>query len=117
MHEKAEESRHNETVAYIIFLAGALFLVGGMLETLSLTETPSWLIIIPYSPQLSAGGVLGLTLMISGFSLILVGIISGIHYGHDRGWYMKELQHANSIDKAPHPESEKIANKKKKIKV
>mgnify|MGYP006910663535 FL=1 len=37
LHEKAEELRHNETLAYLIFLAGAIFFVGGIIETLSLT--------------------------------------------------------------------------------
>jgi hypothetical protein len=123
LHEKAEESRHNETVAYLMFLAGAMFLVGGILETLSLTETPGWLLLIPYTLEPSAGGILGLALMISGFSLIVFGIAAGIHYSHDRGWYMKELQKANSVEDAlMHHESheprknspKKIDNKKKK---
>jgi len=42
LHEKAEESRHNETLAYLMFLAGAIFFVGGILETLSLTGNPEW---------------------------------------------------------------------------
>jgi len=115
LHEKAEESRHNETVAYLMFLAGAMFLIGGILETLSLTQDPGWLLIIPYSMQPSAGGILGLALMISGFSLIVFGIGAGVHYSHDRGWYMKELQKANSVEDAMiHHESGKNAKTKKK---
>ncbi len=33
LHEKAEESRHSETLAYLMFLAGAIFFVGDILET------------------------------------------------------------------------------------
>jgi hypothetical protein len=98
LHEKAEESRHNETVAYLMFLAGAMFLVGGILETLSLTKTPSWFLLIPYSTDTSAGAVLGLALMISGFSLIVFGIAAGIDYSRDRSWYMQELAKANSVE-------------------
>jgi len=29
LHEKAEESRHNENVGYMIILAGVVLLVGG----------------------------------------------------------------------------------------
>jgi uncharacterized membrane protein YiaA len=117
LHEKAEESRHNETVAYLMFLAGAMFLVGGILETLSLTESPNWLLIIPYSTQYNAGSVLGLTLIISGFSLIIFGITAGIHYSNDRGWYMQEMRKANSVeDTLMHRESEKNNHKKKKEK-
>jgi len=30
LHEKAEESRHNEIIAYMMFLAGSVFFVGGI---------------------------------------------------------------------------------------
>jgi hypothetical protein len=114
LHEKAEESRHNETVAYLMFLAGAMFLIGGILETLSLTESPGWLLILPYSLTPTAGGILGLALIISGFSLIVYGIAAGVHYSHDRGWYMKELVKANSVeDSLRHRESGKNAKAKK----
>ncbi len=100
LHEKAEESRHNETLAYLMFLAGAVFFVGGILETLSLGENPSWFLLIPYFSQASTGVFLGLTLVIGGFSLIIFGITAGINYSHDRDWYMKELGKANSLDEA-----------------
>jgi len=38
LHEKVEESKHNETLAYPLFPAGAILFVGGILETLK----PSW---------------------------------------------------------------------------
>ncbi|MEM2281413.1 MAG: hypothetical protein QXZ68_05435 [Candidatus Bathyarchaeia archaeon] len=38
LHEKAEESRHNETTAYLMFLAGTVFFVGGVLETLFISQ-------------------------------------------------------------------------------
>jgi len=117
LHEKAEESRHNETVAYLMFLAGSMFFVGGILETLSLTENPGWFLLIPYSTEVNAGTILGLTLIISGFTLIVLGVVAGLHYSHDRGWYMQELQKANSIeDTLLQRKSEVNARKKRKIK-
>lgn len=117
LHEKAEESRHNETVAYLMFLAGAMFFVGGLLETLAVTESPNWLLLIPYSTEQNAGAVLGLTLILGGFFLIIFGIVTGIHYSRDRSWHMQELRKANSIEDALiHRESGTNIRKKKKAK-
>jgi hypothetical protein len=45
-----------------------------------------------------AGAVLGLALIISGFTLIVFGIAAGLNYSRDRGWYMQELRKATSIE-------------------
>jgi hypothetical protein len=115
LHEKAEESRHRETDAYLMFLAGAMFFVGGILEILSLPGTPSWFLLIPYSADSSAGSVLGLALLISGFSLMVVGIATGVNCSRDRSWYMRELAKANSMeDVMMQGKSSRNAGKKKK---
>lgn len=98
MHEKAEESRHNETLAYLMFLAGAMFFVGGILETLSLAGNPEWFLFIPYHTEPIAGAVLGLTLIISGSALIVFGIAAGLTRSRVRSWYMQELRKATSLE-------------------
>jgi len=110
LHEKAEESRHNETLAYLMFLAGAIFFVGGIIETLSLTGNPEWFLFIPYHTEPLAGAVLGLALIISGFTLTVFGMVSGLSRSRDRNWYMKELRKATSLEELSL--KRKIRNKK-----
>ncbi len=100
LHEKAEESRHNETSAYMMFLAGAVFFIGGILETLLLDGNPSWFLFIPYFAEATIGTFLGLTLISSGLCLIIFGVAFGIHCSHDRSWYMLEMRKANSLQES-----------------
>jgi hypothetical protein len=112
LHEKAEESRHNETLAYLVFLAGAIFFTGGILETITLSQNTEWFFLIPYSAQTGSGSLLGLALIICGVSMTAFGIAAGLNYAHNRGWYMEELTKANSVvepskKKIPKPELKK----------
>ncbi|MFQ5999351.1 MAG: hypothetical protein ACE5J6_01100 [Candidatus Bathyarchaeia archaeon] len=100
LHEKAEESRHNETLAYLIFIAGAVFFVGGLLETILTSENPDWFFFFPYKPTPHVGGLLGLSLMLSGFTLLVLGTILSIHYALDRALYMDQLKEVYGNEKS-----------------
>ena len=102
LHERAEESRHNEVTAYLMFLAGTMFFVGGTLQTLFMSQflnrSPEWFIFITYYTEPHVGAVMGLALIMSGLTLIVYGIAAGINYSRTRKWYMNELRKVNSLE-------------------
>ena len=98
LHEKAEESRHNEIIAYMMFLAGSVFFVGGILSSLGMGREPSWFLFIPYLADSTQVLILEIALLLTGLSLIFSGIGVGVHYYRDRGWYMRELGKANNAE-------------------
>jgi hypothetical protein len=112
LHEKAEESRHNESVAYFVAMIGSVFLVGGIIQTLVTVQRPQWFLIFPYQLGSSPYDFLGLGFTLIGVMLFLAGIILGVHYGAQRVWY------TNSLREAYRFEEEKLkARTKKKIEV
>jgi hypothetical protein len=77
--------------AYLMFIAGTIFFVGGILETVTTTSSPDWFLFLPYSFSTGLDGMLGLALTSCGIALLIYGIAMGFFYAHDRAWYMKEL--------------------------
>jgi cytochrome b subunit of formate dehydrogenase len=92
LHERAEESRHNEILAYLMFMAGAIFFVGGLIETVVTTENPDWFLFFPYKITPHAYSLLGLSMVLSGFTLLVLGIVLGVHYSLDRAVYLSQLK-------------------------
>jgi len=114
LHEKAEESRHNETLSYLMFVAGTILFIGGILITLNMTSQPDWFILIPYYAKPDPGTFLALSLAFSGIALTIFGIAAGLLCSRERGWYMKELQKASSMDDAMmHKQAGKNGRKKR----
>jgi hypothetical protein len=98
LHEKAEESRHNEIIAYMMFLAGSVFFVGGILSSISTGREPSWFLFIPYLADSTQMLVLEIAFLTAGFFLIVGGIGTGVHHYRDRSWYMHELGKAHNTE-------------------
>ena len=78
-------------LGYIMFLAGSVFFVGGILSALSLNASPSWFLFIPYSASVPQALYLEMSFLAMGLFLIVAGIASGLHFYHDRSMYMQEL--------------------------
>ena len=94
LHEKAAESRHNEIIAYIMFLTGSVFCIGGILSSLVMSQEPNWFLFIPYIADFTEAMFLELSLLIIGLFLIVASIGSGVHYYRTRSWYLRELAKA-----------------------
>ena len=98
LHEKAEESRHNETVGYFLIVIGSIFLVGGVLETVLKVEEPSWFLFIPFQFSTDLYSLLGLSFAIIGLTFFFLGMGLSIHYGMGRSWHMSELRKVQQIE-------------------
>jgi len=92
LHETVEESRHNETLAYLMFMAGAIFFVGGIITTMIMAEDLDWFFFFPYKITPHVSSLLGLSLEFSGFTLLVLGMILGIHYALEKAVYMNQLK-------------------------
>lgn len=100
LHEKVQESRHNEALAYLMFMAGAIFFVGGIVETIITAENPDWFLFFPYKLTPHVSSLLGLSLELSGFTLLSLGIILGIHYALENALYMNQMKGAYVQEKS-----------------
>lgn len=98
LHEKAEESRHNETIGYLITVIGSIFFVGGTLETVITIENPNWFLFIPYQLTPHPYSLLGLALSLIGIVLLALGIVLCVHYAMERSWYMEELRKSQTLE-------------------
>lgn len=93
--------------AYLMFIAGSVLFVGGILETLFVADEVSWLLFVPFSFSGMPGCLVGLALTLGGLTLMVFGLAAGIYFSRDRGWYMRELQNANVVE-------EGVVSRKKK---
>lgn len=108
LQEKAAESRHDEMSAYLMFIAGSVLFVGGVLETLFVTETVDWILFVPVGFTPTPGCILGLALTLSGLVLMIFGLVAGTYFSRDRAWYMRELRNSDFIERST------VERKKKK---
>ncbi len=97
MHEKAEESRHNETQAYMLIIVGVILFSVGSLETIMATDSPNWFLIIPYCITPSPVHLFGLFFTLAGLGSMMSGGILGVKYRLDRAQYLDELKELQSM--------------------
>jgi len=98
LHEKAEESRHNESMGFLIAILGSVFLMGGIIQTLVTVQRPQWFFIFPYQLGSSPYDFLGLAFTLLGIILLLGGIILGTYYSSQRSWYCNALKDSYKLE-------------------
>ena len=94
LHEKAEESRHNETLGFLILAMGVVIFMSGMLITAVKVENPDWLLFIPYKLNSHPIVLLGLSFTSIGLTLLILGIVFSTHSALQRTMYMDRLKEA-----------------------
>lgn len=78
-------------IGYIMFIAGSVFFVGGILLPLNMSSTLDWFLFIPYAPSISQALYLELSFLVTGLFLIVAGIVTGLHFARDRSMYMQAI--------------------------
>jgi len=94
LHEKAEESRHNETLGFLILIIGVVILMSGLLVTAIKVENPDWLLFIPYKLNTHPYSLLGLSLTSMGWALLILGMVFSTHSALQRTMYIDRLKEA-----------------------
>lgn len=92
LREKSEESRHNQTQAHLLVILGVILFSVGTLQTVLATESPDWLLIIPYCVEPTPVHLLGLFFTLTGLASVISGGILSVKYRLDRGQYLHELK-------------------------
>jgi hypothetical protein len=98
LHEKAEESRHNESMCFMIALLGSVFMVAGIIQTLLTATRPEWFLIFPYHIGSSPYDFMGLAFSLLGITLFLGGVVLAVHYGAQRLWYSNALKEGYKME-------------------
>jgi len=98
LHEKAEESRHNETLGFLIMLIGVNLLVGGILATVVSVENPDWFLFIPYKLNSHPYSLVGLSFASIGLVLLVLGIIFSVHSALQRSLYIDRLKETQKLE-------------------
>lgn len=91
MHERIQESRQNEFISYLMFTAGTVSFIGGIIATVTSTPNPNWFLFIPYTIGSHVNNFVNLFMVINGFMLLVFGLSACIYYNIYRSSYLNLL--------------------------
>jgi hypothetical protein len=99
LHKKAEESAHNEILAFLLIILGVHFLTAGLMVTIIVSGGKEWWLFSIYWQLQTASTSLGLILTIIGFAISSAGFILVIHYDRKKSWYRRQIEKSSIMEK------------------
>ncbi|MGB9741498.1 MAG: hypothetical protein ACP5IM_05865 [Candidatus Bathyarchaeia archaeon] len=99
LHKKAEESAHNEILAFLLIILGVNLLTAGLLVTIIVSGGKDWWLFSVYWQLQTATTSLGLVLTIIGFAISSAGFVLVIHYDRKKSWYRKQIEKSSTAER------------------
>ncbi len=98
LNRKADESAHNEILAFLMVVLGMNISIGGLIVTIMRFGEPNIFSFLT-EQHLSISVALGSILTIIGFLLTSAGFVLAVHYDRKRSWYLGEIRKASTFEK------------------
>jgi hypothetical protein len=98
LHRKADESAHNEVLAFLTVILGINIAVGGLIVTIIMLGAPDFLGFLTQRP-IDLSVALGPILSFVGFFITSVGFVLTFYHDRKRAWYQGEMQKSSIYEK------------------
>jgi hypothetical protein len=95
---KADESAHNEVLAFLTVILGMNIAIGGLIVTIIMIGGPNFFAFLTQQP-INMSIALGPILTFAGFILTSVGFVSTFYHDRKRAWYQSEIQKSSIYEK------------------
>jgi len=95
---KAEESAHNEILAFLVVILGINISIGGLIVTVMILGGPNLLYFLTQQP-INVSVALGPILTFLGFFMASTGFVLTFHHDRKRSWYLSEIQKSSVFGK------------------
>ena len=98
LRRKADESAHNEVLAFLTVVLGINVAIGGLIVTIIMLGGPYFLTFLTQR-RLDLSVALGPILSFLGFFTTSVGFVLTFYHDRKRAWYQSEMQKSSVYEK------------------
>jgi len=98
LNRKADESAHNEVLAFLTVVLGINIAVGGLIVTIIMIGGPNYFAFLTRRP-IDLSVALGPVLTFVGFFITSVGFVLTFYHDRKRAWYQGELEKSSIYEK------------------